>query len=471
MASILAVDDDAAVLGVLEKVLLGTGHEVTCVRCAEEAVQRCRVKLFDVALIDFILPDFDGIALFAQIRGERCRNGLLLTGYVLDPTETDRALRAGFVGLIGKPFRPADVEGRVSQVLDSGESQGIHARPNGRLTPAQTEPPLEDFDGMVGESPVMRRIFATISRSAPQDSPVLITGATGTGKELVARSIHRRSGRARRPLVAVNCAAVPVTLFESEFFGHERGAFTGADRPRQGRFEQATGGTLFLDEIGDLPLEAQSKILRALESSEVTPIGACQARRVDVRIVTATNVDLSEAVAKRAFRSDLNWRLNGVTIHLPSLDQRRADIPLLIRHLLNKLRFELRMPMAALSPNAVSYLAARAWPGNIRELAQVLRRILVEAEEFPLTADDVARSVESPIFNVDSNYFEPRQGVTLPARLAELKKSLEASWILLALKEARGHQSRAARALGINRKTLYEKMERYGLKGDTTRED
>jgi len=473
MATVLAVDDDAAILGLLENVLRRSAHRVTCASCAGEAVERCRLHPFDLALIDFKLPDLDGIDLFTQIRSERCSRGLLLTGHLLDSADADRALQAGLMGLISKPIRLSFLESRISQVLGSGLSQESDVGPDGDSPVAPSEPPMPqgDFDGMIGETVVMRRVFKTIARCAPQGAPVLITGATGTGKELVAKSIHRRSARASCPLVAVNCAAVPVTLFESEFFGHERGAFTGAERSRQGWFELANGGTLFLDEIGDLPLEAQGKILRAVESKEVTPIGARHARHVDVRIVAATNGDLGAAVAKRAFRSDLYWRLNAVSIHLPPLTQRRADIPLLVRHLLASIRSELKAPGAALSRGAVSYLAARDWPGNVRELAQVLRRIILDADQFPVTADEVSRALENGAFGVEAGALEPERRVSLPARLAEVRRRLESSWILLALKEARGHHSRAAHALGINRKTLYEKMERYGLRGEITRED
>jgi transcriptional regulator with GAF, ATPase, and Fis domain len=317
------------------------------------------------------------------------------------------------------------------------------------------------FDGMVGESLVMRRLFERIERVAGLDVPVLIQGETGTGKELVARAIHGRSRRCRGPFVAVNCAAVPATLVESEFFGHARGAFTDAREARRGRFEEAHGGTLFLDEVGDMPAEVQPKFLRALQDGEIAPLGAARPIPVDVRLVCATNRDLRAAAASGAFRLDLFFRIAGLIVSVPPLRDRAGDVPALARHLLHQVGSSSGVACAGIAHEALAVLAAYDWPGNIRELEAVVLEAALAAHGRDIHVEDLPTLVRERLPVLADPTASPGD-LNLHRHTATVVEDLERRLIRTALCECRSHAD-AARVLGIDVKTLYAKRKKYGL--------
>ena len=323
------------------------------------------------------------------------------------------------------------------------------------------------LDGMIGASPPMRDVFARILRLGPLDRPVAVHGETGTGKELVARSIHRRSTRASGPFIAVNCSAIPTSLFEAEVFGHERGAFTDAKEAKPGSFELANHGTLFLDEIGDLPLEAQPKLLRIIEEKVVTRVGGHRPIAVDVRIVSASSVDLGEAVGRKAFRDDLYWRLAGSWIRLPPLRDRAGDIHLLIDHLLPKLRRECQASATHVAAEARCRLAQHMWPGNIRELEQALAHGLLSADGDAINLVDLPDSISLNYPRAPAILARPPE-LALPMALKLVVDDLEREWIRQALNR-HATLTEAALDLGIDLKTLYEKRRRYQLSHSTAR--
>jgi DNA-binding NtrC family response regulator len=314
----------------------------------------------------------------------------------------------------------------------------------------------EDEDELVGRTPAMLEVFKTIGRVAPTREPVLIVGESGTGKELVANAIHKNSDRAGRPFIKVNSAALSPTLLESELFGHEKGAFTGAVARRVGRFEQAHGGTLFLDEIGDLGIDLQAKLLRVLQSGQFESVGGDAVLQVDVRLLTATNRDLPARIAEGHFREDLFYRLNVLTIELPPLRQRREDIPLLAEHILHRLAGKYDWPHLTLSPEALMYLTAQPWPGNVRELQNVLARAAILARGRVIGVGDL----QSPALSVSTSAGATASGSLL---LRDILAETECRVIRQALEEEKWNRTQAARVLGISRRQLFDKIRQYGL--------
>jgi DNA-binding NtrC family response regulator len=316
---------------------------------------------------------------------------------------------------------------------------------------------------MVGASAAVREVFALISRIAESPLPVLIQGETGTGKELVARAVHRRSRRTHGPFEALNCGAIPEGLAEAELFGHERGAFTGAHERRAGMFERANGGTLFLDEVGDLPIALQVKLLRALDRGEVAPVGSRRPLVVDVRVVAATNLDLEEAVKQGRFRQDLYWRLNAARIEVPAVRHRGGDVAILLGHVLHRVRVELRRPDVLLSPAARAVLLAHDWPGNVREMEQTVRQAVLSAEDDVIEASRVPRHLRGEQLGLRVRDLVLPAGTTIDLALTQIRSRLEPAWIEAALRSAGGNRTRAAEALGMDRRTLYDKMIQYRI--------
>jgi DNA-binding NtrC family response regulator len=326
------------------------------------------------------------------------------------------------------------------------------------------------FNEIIGISPKLQSVFNTMAKVAQVDATVLIEGESGTGKELVARAIHRRSNRSGKPFVAVNCGAIPQSLVEAEFFGHERGAFTDARETRIGRFEQAQGGTLFLDEIGELPLEAQVKLLRVLQDREVVKLGGRKPIKIDVRIIAATNVDLQKAVDSGKFRSDLYWRLDVVKILMPSLRDRREDIPLLIDSMFDRFNRELRLGVKSIDPEARRLLELYDWPGNVRELENVICGAIIACENSVVRAQDLPPRLRGSIAVVNSNAEEPTAiealdigNMTLADVVKNMTERLEKTIISSRLAKMGGNRTATAESLGISRKTLFNKMRQYGF--------
>jgi DNA-binding NtrC family response regulator len=354
-------------------------------------------------------------------------------------------MREGARDYLQKPFEMEELLLRVGRVRDevtfrrrmaSGEARG-------------------DAGGRIrGDSPAMRLLLDRVDAAAASDVPVLVTGETGTGKDLCARTIHERSRRAGRPFVVVNCAAIPETLLESELFGHEKGAFTGADRRRLGRFAAADGGTLFLDEVGELSAASQAKLLRAIETSSFEPVGSSRTVKVDVRIVAATNRDLAAEIARGAFRKDLYYRLNVIDVHAPPLRERRADVPILVRTFLADIAARQGRPVAVLEPAAVAALDAHDYPGNVRELQHALERAVALARGGPIRLEHLPPDVASP-----SGLGPPGAAAAAGLRpLGAALHSFEQEYIRRALEQAGGHRGRAAALLGISRKSLWERL-------------
>jgi two-component system nitrogen regulation response regulator GlnG len=463
MAAILVVDDEPSIRFVLEKALGKAGFEVVCAASAEEARERLAGRRFEVALLDVRLPGRSGFELLEEIRAAGRRPFVV----VMTAQDTLRAavnaMRLGAEDYLVKPF---DLERLVHVVSDLAGRAGTPEVAGGSAAVPE----------LVGASPAMVEVSKQLGRAAASDLTVLVVGESGTGKELVARAIHEHSPRSRGPFVTVNAAAIPRELLESELYGHERGAFTGADARRRGKFEQADRGTLFLDEIGELPFELQAKLLRAIQERSVDRVGGDRAVPVDVRLVAATNADLARLTREGKFRDDLFYRLSVLVIRLPPLRERREDVAPLARHFVALHAAALAGHAVELSREAVPALEAHGWPGNVRELENVVQRALVAARGPVLTRGDVEAAIAAavPVPGAGATLAEvlPR---LLPAAAAAVPdgqvhaavlREVERELLLLAMKRFDGNQVQAARWLGINRNTLRARLLALGVKDD-----
>jgi two-component system, NtrC family, nitrogen regulation response regulator GlnG len=465
-ARVLVADDEASIRFVLRETLEAAGHEVVAVESGQAALEALAGGEFEVAFFDIRMPGPSGLELLDRVKAFGSPVAVVIITAQSTFENAVEAMKRGALDYLVKPFGTEEVLALVAKALRAraleSEVRALRREVLGRGAAPER---------LVGRSPALLEVFKTIGRVAQSDVSVLITGESGTGKELIARAIHAASRRAERPFVAVNAAAIPRELLESELFGHERGAFTGAVEARSGRFREASGGTLFLDEIGDMPLELQAKLLRVLQSGEVTPVGGRRPEPVDVRIVAATHRDLDAALAAGAFREDLLYRLRVVPIHVPPLRERREDVPALIEHFVERYGHELVGRTCAISPQTVEKLSAHDWPGNVRELENAIKRALVLASQDVLGPDDFA-FLEAR---------EPRAaaGERLEERIAgEAERALAAGeqelyWRILArveralleavLARTGGNQIRAAALLGINRNTLRKKISDLGI--------
>lgn len=437
-AQLLIVDDDRAFRLSTAALLRSEGYEVELAGDAAEAVTKLRSSRYDLMLLDLRMPGVDGIALVEALRlwGEPIPVLMISGAGTIDSAV--RALHVGADDFLTKPVEPDALFARVADLLDR--------RPD--LTSTGVS-----HHGLVGRSPAMRAVVESIARVAPTDASVLILGETGTGKELVARAVHRTSGRANGPFVAVNCAGLAEGVLESELFGHVRGAFTGAVRDRVGLFEAASSGSILLDEIGDMSLTLQQRLLRVLQEREVVRVGATRATRIDVRVVASTHRDLGALVSEGRFRDDLLYRLNVFPIAIPPLRERREDIPLLVAHALAGLRE--RVPQAqhlSCSAFAVRVLRAYAWPGNVRELFAALELAAIhasfsriETQHLPTAVRDAAAARHEPRYRAPGS------------------ENAERSAIVAALEHSGGAVARAAELLGMGRTTLWRKLKAYGI--------
>jgi two-component system NtrC family response regulator len=383
---------------------------------------------------------------------------VLMTAYGTVSTAVE-AMKRGAADYLTKPFERDELLLVVDKAIRHRRLEDEVASLHGVLKDRT------QLGNIIGVSPAMQEVFSLIERVSFADVPVLITGESGTGKELVARAVHQGSHRASAPFVALNCGAVPETLLESEFFGHERGAFTGAVRSHAGRFEQADGGTLFLDEIGTMRVDLQAKLLRAIQEQEVQRLGSSRTRKVDVRILAATGEDLEEAIRNRTFREDLYYRLNVIPIHLPPLRERSEDIPLLVQHFVEAAARKLSRDVPGIAPDAMERLQAYPWPGNVRELENCMERLLVLSRGPHLGPDDLpARLRDGAAAGAGVNGFDlPPEGVQL--------SEVESHLIRQALKRCRGRLRQAARLLGISYKTLQYRIRKYGLDRESASDD
>jgi two-component system, NtrC family, response regulator HydG len=442
---ILVVDDEAAVRDSLREWLRKDGHDVDTAQDASAALEALQANeaAYDVVLLDIKMPGMDGMELQERIHSFAPEVVIvMITAYAAVDTAV-RALKSGAFDYLTKPFDPDQLSRLVANALQHARL----LRENIQLRSSLGEgvPRWE----IVGESSAMRQVFELVRNVAPTDATVLLRGESGTGKELVARAIHAHSRRRYFPLVAVNCGALAEGILESELFGHERGAFTGAHYRRKGKLEMADGGTLFLDEIGNIAMKTQMDLLRALETKSFTRLGGTENVHTDFRVVCATNRDLEKAVAEGEFREELYYRINVFSIQLPPLRERRGDIPLLVEHFVEHFALAMAKPVREVSPEALDLLVRHAWPGNVRELENAVERAMVvgkpprlEAADFSLRLDEAPRSRSSE----------------------ESLEKMEEVHIRDILDRHHWNITHAAAALGINRVTLYSKIRRYGLR-------
>ncbi|WP_254460330.1 sigma-54-dependent transcriptional regulator [Xanthomonas sacchari] len=446
MARILIIDDDLAFLSTLQATLRSFGHEAIAMADPRQGLARLREGGIDLAFVDFRMPGMDGIALMRarQDDAQAMRVPLVMLTAHASSGNTIEAMKLGAFDHLVKPVGRADIAEVVERALRSRGDAAPEAAP---------AMPAEEDDALLGHSAAMRTVHKRIGLAAASDLPVLITGETGTGKELAARALHRASARATQPFVAINCAAIPAELMESELFGYRKGAFSGAVADRNGLIRDADGGTLFLDEIGDMPLPMQAKLLRFLQEGEVSPLGGRGAQKVDVRVIAATHRDLLQAVDAGRFRSDLRYRLNVVPIELPPLRERGDDILLLAQHFLEA---GASAPQT-LSAGAQARLRAYAWPGNVRELRNAMQRCQVLVRAPVIEAQDLDELLASPPAETPTAL--DTDALTLPQAIAQLERQM----IQAALSQAHGNRAEAARRLGIHRQLLYRKLDEYGL--------
>jgi len=466
---VLVIDDEEDVRTVIAAALADDGHEVSTATAAEDTLARIDAGEFDVAFVDINLPGMSGFDLLDRQRVAESSTAIIIITGRATVANAIEATKRGAYDYVTKPFDLDALRLLARQVMERNALQRKLGQAREK-TRAEFTPGVE----IVGRSAAMQDIYKLIGRVAGTQATVLVQGESGTGKELIAQAIHAYSDRWEGPFVAVNCSAIPADLLESEMFGHERGAFTGATERRVGKFEQAAAGTLFLDEIGDLPLALQAKLLRVLQEKEFTRVGGHSLLPTDCRIVTATNRILEREVAGGRFRDDLFFRLKVVVISVPPLRERRDDIPLLVEYFVDRINRQHQLGVRGVSPDALSHLAARSWPGNVREIENVLLRAAALAPNRVLTATDFEGS-EPPSDATDDRPLDEtvaskvRQyirsfGETLPRdmhpRVLEL---VERPLIEAVLERTGGNQLRAADVLGINRNTLRKKITDLGI--------
>jgi DNA-binding NtrC family response regulator len=452
---ILIVDDDPSVTASLSLLLKRHGHPARAARSPEEALELLREQDFDLVLQDMnfsrATSGEEGLELLAGIRRLRPRLPVILITAWGSIALAVEGMKAGAADFVTKPWSNA-------QLLQAVETALSLARHDGQGAPASREE-LDrrlDLRGLIGAEPRFLKILELIGRVAPTDASVLITGESGTGKELVAEAIHRNSRRKEGPFVKVNLGGISSTLFESEMFGHVKGAFTDARADRKGRFEMADRGTIFLDEIGEVDPAAQVKLLRVLQDRSYEVLGSSVTRTVDVRVVSATNRDLAELVERGQFREDLLYRLNLIAMRLPALRERRGDIPLLAGHFLDLSARTYRRPPVALTDRALAWLQDQPWPGNIRQLKQTLERAVLVIDGDRLDARDLVA-----LSSLEER--EGRGGTALPSPGAMTLDEMEKAMIVKCMRHYEGNVTRVAEALGLSRAALYRRFEKYGI--------
>jgi two-component system nitrogen regulation response regulator NtrX len=446
--TVLIVDDEAGVRSALSGVLRDEGYAVEAVESGELCLDRVTRITFDVIVLDIWLPGMDGVATLERLRQRNVESPVVMISGHGNIESAVRATKLGAYDFIEKPLSLEKtvlvIGNAVRQRRLEAENRALRASVDRRLT-------------MVGESYAMAQLREQIAMAAPTNGRVLIFGENGTGKELVAKSIHAQSRRRLAPFIEVNCAAIPEELIESELFGHMKGAFTGAIADRRGKFELADGGTLFLDEIGDMTLKTQAKVLRALQEQIVEPVGGTASVKVDVRVLAATNKDLTTEIRGGRFREDLYFRLNVIPVYVPPLRERAADVPLLAEHFMAELAREYGRRPKRFDPGALAGLRSYHWPGNVRELRNVIERLIIMVPGETITTADLAFLNGGPAVR------GPDAAPQITAPLHEARDRFERDYILRVLAEQQGNISRTADALGVERSNLYRKMKSFGI--------
>ncbi len=472
MSRILIIDDDDALRKSFHKLLTEEGYEIESAASGEAGLSSIRKTMPDLVIADMRLPGMNGLEIFKAVHAIEPRLPvIIMTAYGTTETAIE-ATKMGAFDYILKPFEIPDMLSVITQALEAGRFM---------RSPVDMDPsPDKTFrEAIIGRSSAMQEVYKSIGRAAPTDATVLIRGESGTGKELVARAVYQHSLRSDKPFLVINCVAIPETLLESELFGYEKGAFTGASRRRVGKIEQAHGGTIFLDEIGDMPFSLQSKILRLLQEKSIERLGGRDPIATDVRIIAATNRDLEASIAEGRFREDLYYRLKVVTIWLPPLSKRGGDIPLLSEYFLSRYSSESGMDNPGMTKEAKSLLNSYSWPGNVRELANVIRKALIFNRGAPLSNDDILQAIS------EKNHLHSDNGSDDDTALRQMirrdlsryphENKFDACMdrfaeILIseALNMTGGNRSKASKLLGLSRPTLHSKIEKYRLKMETS---
>jgi nitrogen regulation protein NR(I) len=472
MSTILIVDDDDQLRKSFTKLLAEEGYRVRNAASGEEGLEQVRAALPDVVVLDVRLPGMNGLETFQAIHAfEPKLPVIFMTAFSTTETAIE-ATKMGAFDYVLKPFDIPDMLKTINQALETGRFM---------RSPVDMGDAAEKMDRetIIGRSEAMQQVFKMIGRVASTDATVLIRGETGTGKELVARAIYQHSQRADKPFLVINCVALPETLLESELFGYEKGAFTGAAHRRLGKIEQAGGGTVFLDEIGDMPVNLQTKILRLLQEKKIERLGGRETIPVDVRIIAATNRDLEKMISQAQFREDLYYRLKVITIGLPPLRERITDIPLLTEYFIDRFATELGLENPGITRDALALLAENSWPGNIRELANTLQKTLIFNRGAPIGPDDLTAALAGkdnlPHVETGSLESEVRRWFRDAAQAKQTDDLYDSCMdffarILIqeALNYTSGNRSRAAKLLGVSRPTLHAKIDKYHLKIETS---
>ena len=449
---ILIVDDEEDTLDACTQALTKEGYSIDTANRAQEALENIGAKDYQVVLADIKMPGMDGIELLQRIKKINPQiEVIMITGYATIETAV-RSMREGAYDYLPKPFTPEELRMLVKKALEKQRLVIENRDLRERLRINKEERVL------LGESQEMREVDRLINKIAKTNSTVMILGETGTGKELVAEDVHKRSHRSHKPMITVNCAAIPAELLESDLFGHEKGAFTGAMRSRKGSFELAHGSTLFLDEIGYMSLDLQVKLLRALQEREIKPVGSEKSISVDVRIIAATNKDLKEAIKKGEFREELYYRLNVVPVFLPPLRGRKEDIPLLANHFLKKYNNEVKKKIQGFSEEAMTLLLNYSWPGNVRELENVVERAVILAEGDSIEPESFNQLLERGRENSISQKRTAKNSTQLES-FPSLER-VESNYILEVLQATKWNRRKASEILGISTSTIWRRLEK-----------
>ena len=451
---LLVVDDDKAFRVATAALLRDAGYAVKTVSSGREALEAMRAETFDILLSDLVMEGMNGIELLQVVREEfRPVTVLMVTGFGSIGTAVE-AMRLGAHDYLTKPCNNDELLIRVARAVEDRNKNAEIERLRSLLDEGN------DFASIVSQNDRIRKVFKLVRQVSDTDVTVLVLGETGTGKELLARAIHANSIRRARPFLAVQCSALPETLLESELFGYERGAFTGAERLRPGKFEEARGGTVFLDEIGDIPLGVQTKLLRVLQDKQVTRLGSNDAMELDVRIIAATNRNLEAMAAGGLFREDLLYRINVFPVTLPPLRDRLDDIPLLAEHFLKKHRALAKTEIAGFSPSCIHDMMNHSWKGNVREMENLIKRAIIVAEGDTITRLDIPGAeaqgragIESPLTT----------SIPYKTYVDQVLRDAEKKYLLRILEESKGNMNEVARRMDVDRKTIYRKISEYGI--------
>lgn len=467
MHKILIVDDEQSVRYSFKKLFNTSSFRIAEASNAEEAINAFNLNKPDLVILDIEMPGKDGIQVLKEMKEISPETPVIIITAYGTGDRVIKAMKYGAFEYIEKPFDIPRLKTVIDDALYSSKLVPTNATDEPQKIPQRK---MVDEEILVGESASIKEVFKLIGKVAASDANILVVGESGTGKELVARAIHKYSERSSKPFIAINCAAIPDALLESELFGYEKGAFTGADRQKLGRFEEAQDGTLFLDEIGDMNLSLQSKLLRVLQEGTIERLGGSKVIKVNVRIVAATNRNLENDIANKSFREDLYYRLKVITISLPPLRMRKEDIPILVNHFLAKYSSITKKEALTIHPNAMKQLFEHNWPGNIRELENVIKRAIILAKSKVINPDFLFEGNEKPSSNFDFEnprlfaYLNPKMasshGDVYKMAIDEFEKDL----IVWALSKTNGNQVQAAKLLGVSRVMLHERIEKYGLK-------